>query len=117
MRALGLNLDSHITPDARFQALMSRAQLRRGILVRAARISWELDTSALRVIRGAIITSSLRYGLVALGPRIPDDLLNKIDSRVVNVAARRISGVPYITRIEVRNLFRSIVDISCILFF
>ena len=34
------------------------------------------------------------------GSCLPDDLLNKIDSRVANVASRKISGLPYITRIE-----------------
>ena len=38
--------------------------------------------------------------MVLTGSGLPDDLLNKIDSWGVNVASRRILGLPLITRIE-----------------
>ena len=47
----------------------------------------------------ALITSVLRYGLGVLGSRPPDDLMNKIELRVANVASRRITGSPCITRV------------------
>ena len=59
-----------------------------------------LDASVLRVTHDALISSLLRYGLVLTGSSLPDDLMNKIDKGVVNVASRRIAGLPRITRIE-----------------
>ena len=63
-----------------------------------ARTSWGLDASVLRVTHDALMTSLLRYGLVFTGPGFPDDLMNRIDTGVINVASRRITGLPRITR-------------------
>ena len=89
VKVLGVYLDSHMTLDEHFRALMSKAQMRQGILARVARMTWGLDTAVLRVTHDALITSLLRFGLVVTGSCMPDDLMNKIDTRVINVASRR----------------------------
>ena len=99
-RVLGVLLDSHMTLDEHYKVLMSKAQVRQGILARVARMTWGLDTGVLRVTQEALITSLLRCGLALTGSCLPDDLLNRIDAGVVNIAARKIAGLPYITRIE-----------------
>ena len=55
----------------------------------------------MRITHDAIITSPLRYGLVVFGSCCPDDLANRVDTAIINTAARRISGLPLSTRIEV----------------
>ena len=100
MKVLGVYLDSRMALDEHFQMLSHKAQLRQGILARAAVASWDLDALVLKVTHDALITGLLRYALVLTGSGLPDDLLNKIDSWGVNVASRRILGLPLITRIE-----------------
>ena len=92
VKVLGVLLDSHVTLDEHFRALMSGAQIRQGILTRVARMTWGLDTGVLRATHDALITSLLRYGLTLTGSCLPDDLLNKLDTRVVNIAARKLRG-------------------------
>ena len=116
VKVLGVILDNHMTLDEHYRVLMSKAQVRQGILTRVARMTWGLDTGVLRVTHDALITSLLRYALIVVGSCLPDDLMNKLDTRVVNIASRKIAGLPYITRIEslhfiadtqsVRNLYR-----------
>ena len=47
----------------------------------------------------ALLRSMLRRGALA-GPCLPDDLLNKIDTRIINMAPRRNTGLPVTTRLE-----------------
>ena len=59
--------------------------------------------------------SLLQYGLTVAGSCTPDDLLARIDVRIVNTASRRITGLPIFTRIaalrflaetqSIRNLY------------
>ena len=87
---MGITFDPHVTLDAHFRVLLAKAQLRQGILSRVARTSWGLETTILKVTHDALLTSLFRYGLVLVGSCVPDDLLNKLDTQVINVAARSI---------------------------
>ena len=74
--------------------------IRQSILARVAHTTWGLDASVLAVTHDALITSLLRYDLILTGSCLPDDLLNKIDTGIINIASRRIVGLPRTTRIE-----------------
>ena len=100
-KILGVLIDDRLTMDAHIGSLMTRAQLRQGILAKLARTSWGLETSVLRITHDALLTSLLRYGLVLVGSCCPDDLANRVDTAIINTAARKISGLPLSTRIEV----------------
>ena len=100
MKVLGIWLDTHLTTGDQFRSLQKRAQSRQGILARVANSSWSLETTVLRVTYDALITSLLRYSLVPMGSWLPDDLMDKIDTQAVNTAARRVTGLPRITRID-----------------
>ena len=100
MRILGITLDPHLALGVLSRCLVSKALVRRSIFVRVARTSWGLDASVLRVTHDAFVSSLLRYGLVFTGSCSPGDLLNKIGAGIIDVASRRISGLPRITRIE-----------------
>ena len=53
-----------------------------------------------KATRDALLTNVVGHGLISSGSCIPDDLLNRLDTQAINVAARRLSGLPRITRIE-----------------
>ena len=101
IKVLGMYLEDHFAMDMHITSLLTRAQLGQGILAKLARSTWGLETSALRITHEAIITSLLRYGLVVFGSCCPDDLANRVGAAITNTAARRISGLPQSTRIEV----------------
>ena len=48
----------------------------------------------------ALLRCMLRYVLTLAGPRLPGDLLNKIDTRIINMAPRRNTGRPINTRLK-----------------
>ena len=100
MRVLGVQLDEYMTLDEHLQSILSRAQVRQGILAKVAHSSWGLETSVLRVTYDALLTSLLRYGLTMVGSCLTDDLVAKIDVHIINVASRRVTGLPIFTRIE-----------------
>ena len=101
IKILGIRIDDHFSMDAGVEDLLARSQLRQGILAKLARTTWGLETSVLRITHDALISSILRYGLTIVGSCCPDDLANRIDVAIINVAARRVSGLPLSTRIEV----------------
>ena len=94
-------MDTHFTLDAHCASLLARAQVRQSILARVGRTTWGLDTRVLKVTRDALLVSLLRYALTFVGLCLPDDLVRKMDVQVINAASRRITGLPYTTRIEV----------------
>ena len=96
----GAILYPRLTLDAYFRTLLATAQIRQGSLPRVARAFWGLGTTILKFTRAALLTCLLRYGLVLTGSCIPDDLLNKLDAQLINVAARKLPGLPMITRVE-----------------
>ena len=69
-------------------------------MARAAHSSWVLGTPILRVTHDALISILLRYGLAVLGSCAPDDLINRLETQVINIASRRITGLPINARIE-----------------
>ena len=48
----------------------------------------------------ALVAGLLRYGPALVGSRLPDDLVNQVDTQIVNIASRRITGVLLNTRTE-----------------
>ena len=100
VKVLGINLDRFMTLDTHCVEHRKKAQMRLGILARISRRKWGLETGVLQIMHDTIVTSLLRYGLVVMGSCLPPDLVNKIDVCVVNVAARRITGLDSSVRIE-----------------
>ena len=78
VRVLGALLDNHMTLGDHFRTLMAKAQGRQGILAKVARVTWGLNSAALRVTHDALITTLLRYGLVLTGSCWPDDLMRRL---------------------------------------
>ena len=100
MRVLGVTLDPYLTLDAHYEGIIAKAQMRQGILSRVAGYKWGLETGILRMTHDAVIGSLLRYALVLTGSCLPPDLLRKINTQVVNIAARKVGGLSRSARIE-----------------
>ena len=54
----------------------------------------------LQITHDAVITSLLRYGLVVVGSCLLPYVVSRIDACIVNVAARRITGLDGTVRLE-----------------
>ena len=100
VKILGLTLDEYFALDEHMKILSAKAQVRQGILSRVARCAWGLESTVLRLTHDALVTSLLRYAMAVVGSCAPDDLINRIDTTIVNTAARRVSRLPLSTRIE-----------------
>ena len=100
IRVLGVLLDRHMQLDAQVESLLAKAQVRQGILKKVAGSKWGLEVGILSMTHDALINSLLRYALAIMGAHLPQDLLQKIDTCITNVAARKIIGVDRTARIE-----------------
>ena len=94
VKILGILLDKHLTLDDHFRDLLRRSQMRQAVLARIAKQKWGLDSTILKITHDALVTSFVRYGLILVGSCLPDDLANRMDTQVINPAARRIANLP-----------------------
>ena len=67
--------------------------MRQNILKKVASSRWGLEVGVLRMTHDALLGSLLRYALAVAGSCLPPDLSQKIDTRLVDIAAREILGV------------------------
>ena len=100
VRVLGVEIDQYMTLDVQFKETLRKAQQRQGILARMSRFDWGLETGVLCMTHTAIITSLLRYGMIMVGSCLPPDTFDKIETQIVNIAARKVGGLDRSTRIE-----------------
>ena len=122
VKVLGVTMDEYFTLDEHLKIMSTKAQVRQGILSKVSRCTWGLEMTILRLTHDALITSLLRYAMVVVGSCAPDDLINRIDTTIINVAARRISRLPLSTRIETlhflsgTNSYRNMYIQQCAMF-
>ena len=96
----GVAIDAVFTLDAHFEDILTKAQIRQGILNTVAGSSRCLEVGVLRMTHVAVITSFLQYALTVTGPVLPPDFLRNLNTQVANVAAREIGGMSRTIRIE-----------------
>ena len=100
MRVLGVALDRFLALDDQFANIASKSLDRQGILTRAANAFRGLEWGVLRTTHDSVICSLVRYALGLVETCLPPDLFAKIDTRIPNIAARRITGLSRSARIE-----------------
>ena len=100
MRILGVTIDPFFALDEHYKDIVTKARLRQGILGKVAGTKWGLEVGVLKMTHDAVIISLLRYALVVTGSCLPPDLMRRLNTQVVNVAARKIGGLSRSTRIE-----------------
>ena len=101
VKVLGIQFDHRMTMDTQMENLRAKAQLRQEILAKVSRQGWGLEAGLLQITHSAVITSLLRYRLVVQGSCMPPDLFGRIETNIVNTAARRITVLDRSTRVEV----------------
>ena len=92
LKIAGLMLDERLSFQEHFCAEI-RAEIRMGVPPRVSGFVWGFGTNVLRMTSNALITSLWRYGLAVTGFMAYEQSLSKVDTVVINVAARRILGV------------------------
>ena len=112
MKVLGVTQDPYLTLDDHYAGMVAKAQVRQGILSRVAGYTWGLETGALRMTHDAVIGSLLRYALTFTGSCLPPDLMERINTQVVNIAARRIGALDKHTRIEAMHFIAGTMSSS-----
>ena len=83
----GVTFDTQFTLDERFKNVMTKAALRQRLLNRVANCRWGLEVGTLHITQNAVINSLLRYALAVTGSVLPPDLVRRVITQIVNVAA------------------------------
>ena len=93
MIALGVAFDQLLSFRARAEKLLSQAKIRHGVMFTIARSNWGLKTNVLRQTHVALLISIMRYALPTVGSGLYEADFRRIETKHVNVAARRIVGI------------------------
>ena len=101
MVILGLVWDQQLNFSEHVRRLVARANLRNGIMARLARCNWGLDAGITRSTSKALIFSLCRYGLTVFGAGLHHADFARLDTRIANIAARRILGVSRSARLAI----------------
>ena len=80
-------------------------------MAQLASLNWGLEVGVLRSTHLALVTSLIQYGLVTFGSHIYEKQLDRLDTQVINVAARRITGVHRSARLEVLRLTAGVTSV------
>ena len=93
LTVLGLTLHCGLSFREQLKNTLDKANVRLAILARAAGSTWGRETSVLRLTHDATLGTFLRYGIALLGSGLCGKHFMASESRITNVAARRIAGV------------------------
>ena len=92
-KLLGIIFDKDFDFQDHVRLILEKAKIRLAILVKVSSSTWGLDTGMLRLTAKALVLSLLRYGLTVTGSGMSNRDMQKIDTRVINILARKILGV------------------------
>ena len=91
--------------------ILNRALVRHGVMAQLASTEWGLEAGVLRSTHIALVTSLIQYGLTTLGGHIYEEQPDRLDAQIVNIAARRITGVHRSARLEVLRLTAGLTSV------
>ena len=100
VKILGVTIDSQFTLDEHFTNIVTKAAVRQCLLTKVSNSHWGLEVGTLHITHNAVINSLLRYALTVTGSVFPPDLVRKLNTQIINAAARKIGGVSRTARIE-----------------
>ena len=100
-KLLGLTSDDVWSFNSHMSDAQRKMKLRMAILRKVCNSTWGLGNGILTKTAHALIESLFNYGLTAIGPAAPTDEFGSIDKKLLNPAARRVTGVGYSARREV----------------
>ena len=100
---LGVVLDCHWHFREHLQEMKKKAIKRLHIVKRVAGTVWGMESRILAVSTHALIESIVGYGLAITGQHVNQQLGEKVDTEVMNIAARKIAGTNISARKERRD--------------
>ena len=100
IRILGVLFDPLLAFRQHVQGLLSRARVRRSIMVSLSRSNWGLETGIPRTTHDALLVGLTRYGLVTVGSGIYETDFKALETRHTNIAARRVLDLGPTARLE-----------------
>ena len=99
-KILAVKIDSQFTLDEHSKSIIIKAAVGQFVLAKVANCHWALDVGTTHIAHNAVIDSLLRYALTATGSVFPPDLVGRVNTQIINTAARKIGGVSRTTRME-----------------
>ena len=110
MRILGVIFDCDFSFERHFTRICEKTRVRMAILGRLATSSWGLESTMMRITGEALVVSLLRFGLTVVGSGLADGLMRRLDTTILNVMARRTTGVARTARIPVLHATAGILS-------
>ena len=89
----GVQSNSRSDFQAHLETIPGRVRVRLALLARAEDSPWILETDAIRLTYGALLTSFVRYGLIFVGSGLYSGTLKRVETRLANLATRRQAQV------------------------
>ena len=93
LKVLGVTFNMGLDSRHQLESILDKAQVRLAVLARVAGATWGLEMGMLRLTHNSLLVSLIRYGLIIMGSGLFERHFLKMESRITNIAARRITGV------------------------
>ena len=93
IKILGVTFYGFMGLDSQFCVILCEAMMRQSILLAVANSSLGLDSGVLEIAHGAFTNSLMRHAIGVVGSFLPPDLCVSTDTRTIDVAARKSSGL------------------------
>ena len=101
IKILGLVLDENLGFAEHTANVLKRAIARHGVMAQPASTGWGIEAGVLRSTHIALITSLIRYGFATYGGYMYEKCMDRLDTQVANIAARRVAGAHRSARLEI----------------
>ena len=103
-RLLGMVIDCHWVFEEHIRDMRSRAVKRLAVLGRVANTNWGLENRILSITTHSLVESLINYGSAVYGSHCGREQGEKIDSMILNKAARKVTGTGFATRREILHI-------------
>ena len=101
IKILGMLFDQRFSFEDHMSKILAKARTRLAILNKVAGSSWGLETGMLRLTGKSLVLSLLRYGQTVVGSSLSEKWMSLIDTRIINILARKIVGAGPSARLSV----------------
>ena len=101
IKVLGVILDPSLSFEDHFTRIMDKAKVRMGVLAKLSGSKWGLETRMLRLTGQALIISLVRYGYILTGSGLSNLRMSQLNTRLLNILARKIVGTGPSARLPV----------------
>ena len=90
--------------------MIARAGIRHGVMATLAKREWGLEVNILRSAHATLLTSLMTYGMAATGGTAYEKCLDRLETLVTNINARRITGASRSARLAVLHMVADVTS-------